>query len=91
MMKVSDCATQSGMFPKKAFIVCEDQSTLDSAISGFCNGGHKKTTSDGYEVGKGQIVYLSQTLMTWGKIMIAKNTITNRNRLRAKKYFEVEL
>lgn len=88
--KIADCAPVSGKYPARAFVVCKTQEELDHALRSFVDMGHRSLIGDGYEVGKGKIVWIGQTLMQWGELKIFPNTESKRNLLRSRGYVEVQ-
>ena len=81
---------ESGKFAKKIFIQILSNSDLVAAINYLEEQGHRsKIKTEGFEIPKkGIIVFISQTLMQWGKIKLQPNTEIKRNKLRALGYFE---
>jgi len=78
-------------FAKKEFVCC---STKEEFVNSYKDLSERHRASindlDGYEIGRGKIIAVIPTFMTWGILKIYPNTENKRNMLRNKGYTEIK-
>ena len=81
----------TGLYCPKVFCVCATKDEFSAVYAKLAQENSAGLNDvEGYELpGSGVIVYLAQTLMTWGHVRIKRNGRTQRNGLRDLGYIQI--
>lgn len=81
------------VFCPKVFVSCKSKQDFIDVYKKLSEENKSYIVDlESYEIPKtGLVIYLSETLMTWGKVVTCANTMTKRNNLRSNGYTELSV